>query len=80
MQKTIEETNKIKTLTAEEQKGMEAQEINQIMEQLYINYATQKYLDSVKKKRNEDILVRTALHNVELDPMISKGIDKEDRL
>ena len=39
LSKTIAETHKIKTLTGEEQKGMEGHEVNQILEQVFIQYA-----------------------------------------
>lgn len=62
-QKTIDETYKSKTLSGEEQKGMEDSEVNQIMQQLYMSYAVHKYIDSVKRSRGEIINVRTEQHN-----------------
>lgn len=59
LQKTIAETDKIKTLTGEEQKGMEPQEVNRVLEQIYIQYATQKYIDSVKPDMKDVARVRT---------------------
>ena len=54
---------------------MESSETNQIMEQLYISYAVQKYLDSVKRSRTDIVRVQTEAHSKHLDRFIDKGID-----
>ena len=59
---------------------MEGHEINQILEQVYIQYAAQKYLDSVKIRKEDIITVRTELHTIGLDKFIQKGIDDMDRI
>ena len=59
---------------------MESGEINQIEEQLFIYYATQKYLDSLKKDKAEIIRVRTEAHVQSFDKFIDKGVDKDERL
>ena len=59
---------------------MDSHEINQILELIYIQYAAQKYLDSVKKPLNEEFTVRTEQHTTSLDKFISKGIDELDRV
>ena len=60
IEKTIDEAMKIKTLAGEEQRGMDSTDTNQILEQIYIQYAAQKYIDSVKERASKKDMVRTA--------------------
>ena len=59
---------------------MEPSEVNSIMNQLYISYAVQKYIDSIKRSKEDIARVKTEAQNDAMDEQIDKGIDKANRI